>query len=145
MSKISFKNESRHIPGFQLNKIETLGKFQDIGQNNETKQSRNDMIDQYYTELNDIKNNRTGSTIRPNRKILEPDIIKIYKDITGNIKKPGMRKNDMIDAIEDFYKNKYVPRHSKDINNINISIEDNKADLIKHNYDTDSDYSDNGF
>lgn len=126
MSKISFKNESKHIPGFPLNKIETIGKFQDLNEEAQFKQNRNNKIDYYYYQLDDIRKNkvRSGLASQASRKIKESEIKEIYMEITGNKPKNGQLKNDLIDVIDDFYTRKYIPRHTRQAGGA-INISDN--------------------
>lgn len=124
MSKISFKNESRHIPGFPLNKIETIGNFQEI---NNDKQDRLDIIDRYAEQLNDIIANRKSSGLigTASRKIKETEIAYLYLKITGKNSKGNLKKNDMIDFIENFYRTQYVSRNVRNQSNTSINISEN--------------------
>lgn len=129
MSKISFRNESRNIPGFPLNKIVTVGKFQDLDQESQFKQTRLDIIDQYFAQLPDIEKNKVKSTEKPSRKISEIEIRRIYSDITGKKAKSGQGKNELIDLIVDFYRRKYHKRHTINQAGINIQISDGNTSV----------------
>ena len=137
MSKISFKNESKHIPGFPLNKIETFGKFQDLNEENQLKQRKSDLIDFYYNQLNDIIYNKKGSTMKKqaSRTIKEPEITSIYLLIEDKTTKGKLLKNEMIDRIEHYYRTQYVPRHARSSSNIVINIAESNKNQDKNIFD----------
>lgn len=137
MSNISFKNESKHIPGFPLNKIETVGNFQYLNNDHQIKQERLDKIDYYYSQKDDIFASQKGLGLSKtaSRIIKEPEIAAIYLLVTGKKKKNEL-KNDMIGEIMKFYKEQYVPRINRDQSNNTIIISDSNTSKSDNIYNT---------
>lgn len=125
MSKFSIKTESKHVESIPLNQIKSIGVFQSLNKEEEKRLSRLDEIDSYYGDIQEIINSKVKSGV-PNKKYGVKKIEEIYFKI---FQTKGKDKNYNIDAIVDFYKNKYAARTNN--NKINNLVNMTQNDFIK--------------
>lgn len=129
MSKITFKSENKHISGFPLKKIETIGLFQGLDQNNVTVPKGNDYVEELYNKLDIILASRKGA--RMGNPLKGEDIKNIYVRLFN--KKPIGGKDKIIDEIVNYVTTvKY--ENTKDFSTDTIKIED---DIEEDDYDDD--------
>lgn len=127
--KISFESDSKLVDSVPLNVITNVGPFQSLDQEDESKKSRFDKIDEYYNDLSNIISSKVHGTYK---KYKVGDIRAIYFLIFD--KNAGPKKNDNIDAIVKWYKTKYVPRvtgnkGTTSINTVGPGVNFNKVDV----------------
>lgn len=137
MSKFKFRTIDKHIESLQLNKIENVGFFENVDL-----LSTRQKIDKHYQKLEIIEKNKTKSAVKieASQKIKLDEIKSIYYDIFNTKKLPGKgTKNEIIDAIVNFYKKQYNPADKATIT-INYQHDESDESLHNHEESDESDY-----
>lgn len=102
--KISFTSSTpKNLKEINLSEITMIGSFQSLNQDDESKRTRLDEIEEWYTDVQEMINSKVGGC---SKKYDGSAISNIYFKIFG---KKGGHKNDKIDEIVKFYKT-YTPR-----------------------------------
>lgn len=128
--RLSFKfTQSKHVEPIELNKITILSNSKILDYNDVSTDPRLDRIDNYYKNLEQIIFSKKGFKFdsgKFGRSKLKLDEIKaIYLDINNGEKiKSSMGKNELIDEIDKFFREVYVPRKHVDVSKIEIKDEE---------------------
>lgn len=133
MSKFSFKTSNKNIPGFPLNRIQTINRNGSIT-TNLNQLNKNETLELYYGMLDQIKNSKKG--IKNKSRLKKDQIDAIYFQIFNEKPKKTI-KNDVIDLIVAKLE-VYRPNDSLRGNTF-IDVNENNNDFKSNQNEQDSD------